>query len=243
MEMFRVIATDVDGVVKPYYDPVPRELSETLIKISNLTRIVFLSGRQISWLEGLVNGMGLDVNRTILIGEEGAVILFPETYRVVYSVDKEVLGRFKLAREEIKRSVLREFGMSVFIPATHVILTIAAGKYFSDVDTLVKKIISRANYGDIIDLTYHKMHNVIQVFPKGVNKYAALRIVLRTLGISEEEVIALGDGLNDIPMLEHSALAIAIGNNPEVKKHASLHFNDGLSAFKYIINNLASNLA
>lgn len=236
--MYRLIATDVDGVVKPYYDPVPSELSDLLAKISEKIKIAFLSGRQISWLDGLVNGMGIRLERTILIGEEGAVIWFPDEYKLVYSLNEEYLQRFIRARDSIKRKISDLFGDQVFIPATHVILTIAAGNKFHEADKLIKEIIKTENYNDLINLTYHKMHNVIQVFPRGIDKYVALRIVLGKLNLDEKDVIALGDGLNDIPILRKAGFSIAIGSNEEVIKSSKVHFDDGLTAFKYIVENL-----
>lgn len=234
VRMYKLIATDVDGVVKPYYDPVPRELSEILLQLSKRIKIVFLSGRQISWLEGLVLGMGLRTDNTVLIGEEGAVILFPREYDLIYSIEEPFLSEFIKARDHIRKEVLARFTNKVFIPATHIILTIAAGSSFDDVDDLVKEIIVNSGYGDLIKLTYHRMHNVIQVFPKTIDKYVALSIVLERLNVSEREVIALGDGLNDIPILEKAGLSIAVGENEDVIRVSKMHFLDGLSAFKYV---------
>lgn len=238
IKLRKVIATDVDGVIKPYYDPVPRELSELLIKLSQKVIIIFLSGRQISWLDGLINGMGLDLKRTILIGEEGAVILFPKDYSLVYSIKGDYLDSFMRVREDIRRNLLARFGTSVFIPATHIILTVAAGNKFNDVDLFIRNLIQKKSYDEIINLTYHRMHNVIQIFPKGINKYVALRIALDKLSVSDDEVIALGDGVNDIPILRRAGLSIAIGDNREVKAVSKIHFSSGLSAFKYILSNL-----
>ncbi|MHA1616779.1 MAG: HAD family hydrolase [Candidatus Njordarchaeales archaeon] len=233
--MYRLVATDVDGVVKPYHDPVPREISDLLKKISQHCRIIFLSGRQITWLDGLILGMGLRPNRTILVGEEGSVIYFPDEVRIIYALEKDELKKFQRIRNSLKDELERSFGDKIFIPCTRVILTMAAGEYFEEVDNYVKKFLEKNHAKNLCRLIYHRMHNVIQVFPVNVDKYVSLRRILAELGISDEEVIALGDGLNDIPMLQKAGLSIAVGDNPEVKRAAKVHFEDPIEAFSYVL--------
>lgn len=61
----------------------------------------------------------------------------------------------------------------------------------------------------------------INIINRRVSKGEALRALVSFLGISTDEVIAIGDGLNDIPLLEAAGLAVAMGNAfPEVKKVA-----------------------
>ena len=61
----------------------------------------------------------------------------------------------------------------------------------------------------------------INIIDTDVSKGIALNALASFLGIATEEVMAVGDGLNDIPLLETAGLAVAMGNAfPEVKKVA-----------------------
>jgi len=61
----------------------------------------------------------------------------------------------------------------------------------------------------------------INIVDPGVSKGEALKTLASFLSIPISEVIAIGDGLNDIPLLEAAGLAVAMGNAfPEVKKVA-----------------------
>jgi 5-amino-6-(5-phospho-D-ribitylamino)uracil phosphatase len=55
----------------------------------------------------------------------------------------------------------------------------------------------------------------INVTAAGVNKGRALRALAKHLGIDMEEVVAIGDGNNDITLLAEAGMAIAMGNAPE----------------------------
>jgi Cof subfamily protein (haloacid dehalogenase superfamily) len=58
---------------------------------------------------------------------------------------------------------------------------------------------------------------VVEISPAGVNKAAALAELCEELGVSREEVIAVGDHLNDLPMLAWAGHGVAVANaHPEV---------------------------
>ena len=61
----------------------------------------------------------------------------------------------------------------------------------------------------------------LEFFHSQVSKAAAMQKIGERYGISREEMIAVGDGPNDIEMLEYAGLGIAMGNAAEeVKRHA-----------------------
>ena len=55
----------------------------------------------------------------------------------------------------------------------------------------------------------------------GIEKASALAELSGILGNTREQLIACGDGLNDIPMLEYAGLAVAMGNAYEETKRVS----------------------
>jgi Cof subfamily protein (haloacid dehalogenase superfamily) len=63
----------------------------------------------------------------------------------------------------------------------------------------------------------------LEVLPPGVNKGVALAELARQLGIPLDQVVAFGDNLNDLEMLEVAGLGVAVGNaHPDLKASADL---------------------
>ena len=61
----------------------------------------------------------------------------------------------------------------------------------------------------------------LELVDRRCSKGLAIEQLIRHLGISREETIAIGDGYNDIPMLEYAGLGIAMGNACNAVKAAA----------------------
>ncbi len=55
----------------------------------------------------------------------------------------------------------------------------------------------------------------LEILPPGVNKGTALRVMAERLGMAPEEVIAVGDNLNDLAMIRYAGVGVAMANAPD----------------------------
>lgn len=62
------------------------------------------------------------------------------------------------------------------------------------------------------DLTQAAIPEMLEIIPPGTSKGAALKVLLKDLQIPAENVLALGDGENDIEMLQLAGIGVAMGN-------------------------------
>lgn len=77
---------------------------------------------------------------------------------------------------------------------------------------------------------------VLEVFDPAVSKWEGISFVIRRHQLSPQRVIAVGDDMNDMQMIRHSGLGVAMGNaRPDLKKAADLVIgpvlDDGLARF------------
>ncbi|MBS4161556.1 HAD-IIB family hydrolase, partial [Klebsiella pneumoniae] len=61
----------------------------------------------------------------------------------------------------------------------------------------------------------------IEVNAIGINKAAALAKVSERLGFTMENVMAVGDSLNDIAMIKEAGLGVAMGNGQDIVKETA----------------------
>lgn len=87
---------------------------------------------------------------------------------------------------------------------------------YGDLDESAKQfILSQLEDKRNIEITNSSPTN-IEINKKGVNKASAIKSVCKQIGISMNEVMAVGDSLNDLKMIEQVGLGIAVANAQEV---------------------------
>ena len=81
--------------------------------------------------------------------------------------------------------------------------------------------IIKSKYSGVLSQSY-----VYEVFPKDNNKGTGLKKLAEKLGIKQEEVMAIGDGNNDIEMFEYANYSVAMKNATELVKKAAKYETD-----------------
>jgi hypothetical protein len=80
------------------------------------------------------------------------------------------------------------------------------GDYLAMVEPKVKAALGR-DYS-----VYRSEPYFLEILPKGIDKAASLERLLTHLNMSREEMIACGDGYNDLSMIEYAGLGVAMEN-------------------------------
>jgi len=134
----------------------------------------------------------------------------PEDYGAEYLGD--VLARTRTPVDD----------MSVFVRD----LTESADKvniFFTSPQEQLKMIEIAAGLGT--DFTHPERTNV-EFTARGVNKGSGLKFLAETLGISPDEIMAIGDNNNDLTMLEYAVHSVAMGNSDDSIKKIARYVTD-----------------
>lgn len=85
-----------------------------------------------------------------------------------------------------------------------------------DVSHMSRKIVKYGEEEFPVEYYYTEITN------KNVNKWTALEFLMNQYQIKPEEVMTIGDNINDVEMIKHAGLGIAMGNSsPRVKEMAN----------------------
>ena len=61
----------------------------------------------------------------------------------------------------------------------------------------------------------------LELVPKGIDKAQSLAVLLEKIGATREEMIAVGDGFNDLSMIKFAGLGVAMANAQEVVRQSA----------------------
>lgn len=97
-------------------------------------------------------------------------------------------------------------------------------------ETLLKKL-KETIVGDVEIFRSEPFY--IEIMPKGVDKASSIAQMLPMLGIGQKDVVACGDGFNDISMIRFAGVGVAMGNAQDALKAVAdvvtdTNDNDGL---------------
>lgn len=90
----------------------------------------------------------------------------------------------------------------------------------SDDSELLATVRKKLSVVETVDVTSSNYNN-FEVVNKGVNKGKALERLAEVLKIPPQEMIAIGDNENDIPMFDFAGLGVAMGNAEGCAKEAA----------------------
>lgn len=79
-----------------------------------------------------------------------------------------------------------------------------------------------------IPVEFHEMYEIIKTrsmllefMPKGVTKAYGISLLAKDLGLKQEEIMAIGDEENDLPMIQYAGLGVAMENAVPFVKEAA----------------------
>lgn len=267
--MIKLVAIDVDGTLLNSQGKILESTKRTIQKaIKRNIKVVLCSGRPLAGVKSFLRELNIVQNNQYVITFNGAVVetvtgtklkeegLSAITYRNIaqFADDHHVSYNFVDANSEIITSNLdvsritviqaweNNAGILIRKPQelsenTNIIKAVFADekKQLDNIEIGVKQHFGQSNY------VVRAADNFLEVMHKNVNKGIALQFLAQKLGISSDEIMAIGDEKNDIPMLKCASISVVMGNGSvEAQKYANFktlsNNKDGIElAFKQFV--------
>ncbi len=236
----KLVALDIDGTVVDLDGRMPEEVRLAVRRIVDAgVPVVMSTGR--SWLATRPIVEELELPPGMHVTSNGAVVSTYPPLHVVHEVTfdpSDVIDRVQAESNAL--IAVEEIGVGYRVSADF-----PAGELYGDcrvtsIEELKSQPVSRvivrdptAADGEFIELAERLgLHGVsywvgwsawLDIAPKGVHKAAGMDVVCARLGIDAADVLALGDGYNDLEMLRWAGRGVAIGDAAEPVQQAANH--------------------
>lgn len=241
---YKLLAVDVDGtLLNSNREITPKTREKVHQAIDRGVVFTISSGRPIQGVEMITSALGVDIP---VITYNGAMVITGKSKNVIYSCTMrredaktvEALGRERdttIAIWAENRLFVNRFDERA---AKYSELSGSKPELYNNIEELIDKGINKILWYDYVEKINEFQNEIGGLLSPSVNFHtsqpfflefvdinASKAIAIEKLGehygIKREEMIAVGDGFNDISMIKYAGLGVAMDNAPEEVKQAS----------------------
>ena len=242
---YKLIVLDLDGTLTNNKKEITPHTRETLIKAQEMgIKVVLASGRPTYGVAPIAEKLELEKYEGYILSYNGGEIIDWKTRDLMYKnlLDHDILpylyqcaknndfailtydGQYVLTEKPEDEYVLKEAFLNVMQPKK-------VENFLEAVTHPIAKclIVGEATRLAVLEKEMHEHLKdrmgvfrsepyFLELVPKGIDKARSLAVLLEELGFRKEEMIAIGDGFNDLSMIQYAGLGVAMANAQEVVK-------------------------
>lgn len=244
-----MIVLDLDGTLTNSEKKITIRTKEALLKAQKEGVIVVLaSGRPTGGISPLANELNLEKFGGIVMAYNGGIIIDWKSKKKLFeqTLDQEFVPYLAKKAKQKEMAILTYQGIN--IAASNINNQYVQHEAFINKMPLIEysDFINQVEYpihkclivGNPIKLkkveeeirkeigtkmsVYRSADFFLECMPMGVDKALSLERLCNMLSISADEIIACGDGYNDLSMIKFAGLGVAMNNaNDDIKKYAN----------------------
>lgn len=245
---YKVLVLDIDGTLTNSQKKITEKTKEALERVQQAGTIVVLaSGRPTHGVEPIAQEIGLDRFGGYILSYNGAKMIQAKTREVVYSQNipaEWVPSLYQFAQQnqvsiisyhnsqiiteqpdnpyaQIEANVnkmqikqVENFAEEIQYPVTKCIM-LGDGDYLEQLEPKAVE-----TFGDRLNI-YRSEPYFLEIMPQHIDKAYSLGKLLEMLNLSREQMVACGDGFNDLSMIRFAGLGVAMANAQPVVKEAA----------------------
>jgi Cof subfamily protein (haloacid dehalogenase superfamily) len=262
---YKLLVLDLDGTLLNSNKIITEYTKKTLINYQKSGgTIVLASGRPTIGVEPLARELKLDQYHGYILSFNGGCVIECESGKVIYKktlptnvlpqlsrfakkhkvnimtyeedalITEKKEDKYVELESRINKLKIKEiecFEQYVTFPVIKCLM-VEEGDYLAEVE---KKL--QAEVGDYLSV-YRSEEYFLEIMPQNIDKAVALKQLLDYLNLTKDQIIACGDGFNDISMISFAGLGVAMKNAKESVKKAANYIaptndEDGVA---YVVN-------
>lgn len=242
---YKVLVLDIDGTLTNSKKEISEINKEALINLQKSgIKVVLASGRPTFGIEPIAKEIELEKFGGFILAFNGGKIIDYGNKEVIYEIDfpnhllSNVYNEAKNYQLAIlsydDEAVITESGEDFYVKK-EAFLNRAPIKtvdnFLDSIPTKIPKCLIVGHESEIAILekkmqpSYEKHINVfrsepffLELVPLNIDKAASLERLISHLGITKEEMVACGDGFNDLSMIQYAGLGVAMMNAQKIVK-------------------------
>lgn len=238
---YKLVAVDIDGTLLDSRSNLTPETKKA-IQETIATGVIFTicTGRPIQGVEPLIDQLGFDLP---FITYNGAMIVTGKTGKILYAKTmrgEDVKTVYKLGTELETTVVIWADNKLYMQPcgaeaSAYADLSRTTPQPITDLEALLEQGVTKVLFYDEVEAirrfeSYVAPHVpatvnyctsqpfLLEFFDQEVSKANALAQLGAYYGFTREEIIAIGDGFNDLSMIKYAGLGVAMANADEAIK-------------------------
>lgn len=246
--MYKLLALDLDGTLTNSKKEITPHTLEVLMQAQQQgLRLVLASGRPTAGIKPLARQLQLDKFGGYILAFNGGLIIdcttgepiyenlletdvYPHLYEKGNTEDFRILSYVddQIACEDIENEYVQYEARLNKMPLMKLDNFLKQINFrepkcliVGNEDKLVHLEKELASYYEGKMSIYRSEPFFLEVLPLGIDKAKRLEFLLNHLGMKREELMACGDGFNDLSMIQYAGLGVAMSNaQPVVKESA-----------------------
>ena len=235
----KLVALDVDGTIVNGANELSDVVRDAVVAIRDSgIATVISTGRAISGVMDTVGKLGFTDG--LAVASNGAVVFSYDPVEIIHSVTFDAADAVRRVLEEVPDAIVavEQVGTGLRVNRPFPETEFAGQFVIDDVEKLIAEPVTRV----VIRSTDHTpaeftaiVHDLgltgtnyfigysawLDLAPEGVSKASGLDVVCERLGLTAADVLAVGDGNNDVEMLVWAGRGVAMGQAPESLKVAA----------------------
>ena len=215
---YKLIVLDLDGTLTNSKKVITPRTREILIRVQEQgVRLVLASGRPTYGIVPLANELRMNEFGGFILSYNGGEIINWETQEMIYEnvLPNDVVPVLYECARSHQLSILTYDGAEI--------VTENSQDPYVQKEAFLNKMAVRETNDFLTDITLPVAKCLIvgELVPQVIDKALSLAVLLKEIGVERKEMIAIGDGYNDLSMIKFAGLGIAMGNAQEPVKKAA----------------------
>ena len=229
----KVAALDVDGTLVDETNALSPAVRDAVLALADAgVAIVVATGRAMPGTMEVVDRLGLQDGTAVT--SNGAIVISYHPVEVLHSVTFDASEAVRRVLERIPDALVavEEIGVGYRVNQPFPEGEVSGQITVEHVDSLVAEPVTRVvirapehdarEFAEVVEglgLTetnyYIGFTSWLDLAPQGVSKASGLELVCARLDVAQADVLAVGDGFNDVEMLQWAGRGVAMGQAPE----------------------------